>query len=297
MNADASDACGPEEVVFRRVQVSNSVWRALLASRTAGATAVAPVADPAAGEEAAWALYAPLLAETAEAPFVFAQIGQSLDGRVATVSGDARDISGRGGLEHLHRCRALADAVVVGVTTALKDDPRLTVRLVDGDNPARVVIDPKGRLDNNAALLREDGTRRLVVQACARARPAGVEVVRLDEKDGRLCPRAIVAALAARGLRRILVEGGGLTIGRFLDAGLVRRLHVAISPLLIGAGPNGLVTAPSARLADARRPVTRVFGLGSDVLFDCVLDQPAGSANTSTWPTTQEPAGSTSARR
>jgi len=84
---------------------------------------------------------------------VIAQIGQSLDGRIATVSGDAQDISGEDGLAHLHRLRALADAVVIGVKTALHDNPRLTVRLAEGRNPARVVIDPDGRLPNDIGLL------------------------------------------------------------------------------------------------------------------------------------------------
>jgi riboflavin biosynthesis pyrimidine reductase len=79
---------------------------------------------------------------------------------------------GRRGSRHLHRCRALADAVVVGVRTALTDDPRLTVRLVAGPNPARVVIDPRGRLPDDASVLRDDGARRVVIQGSARARPA-----------------------------------------------------------------------------------------------------------------------------
>ena len=70
----------------------------------------------------------------------------------------------------------------------------------------------------------------------------------------------------------MLIEGGGVTIGRFLDAGLLFRLHVAIAPLIIGAGPAGLRTSPIARLADALRPETHVYGLDSDVIFDCALD-------------------------
>ena len=84
----------------------------------------------------------------------------------------------------------------------------------------------------------------------------------------------------------MLVEGGGVTIAGFLDAGLLQRLHVAIAPLIIGAGPSGLRTAPVARLADALRPETHVYGLDSDVIFDCAL-APCGSASTSTWPTVQ----------
>jgi riboflavin-specific deaminase-like protein len=272
---------------MQRAETTDEVWAALLALRAGRSAGPRRHWSPAA--RAAWELYAPLAADGREAPYLFAQVGQSLDGRVATVDGDAVAISGPDGLRHLHRCRALADAVLVGVRTALADDPRLTVRLVDGPSPARVVIDPRGRLPDDARALAADGVRRLVIQAVARPRPAGVEVVRLPASDGWIAPAAIRAALAERGLRRVLVEGGGVTIAGFLDAGLLQRLHVAIAPLIIGAGPSGLRTiAPVASLADALRPETRVYGLDSDVVFDCAL-APAGSASTSMWPIVQEP--------
>jgi riboflavin-specific deaminase-like protein len=269
---------------MHRAEVTDEVWSALLALR-AGAAA-RPRIRWSAEARAAWALYAPLAGDGRDAPYLFAQVGQSLDGRVATVSGDAADVSGPEGLCHLHRCRALADAVVVGVRTALADDPRLTVRLVSGPNPARMVIDPRGRLPDEARVLADDGVRRLVIQAVATARPAGVEAVTLPAVDGWIPPEAICAALAERGLSRVLVEGGGRTIEGFLAAGLLQRLHVGIAPLIIGAGPTGLRSAPVARLSDALRPRTHVYGLASDVIFDCELGP--GSASTSRWPTVEE---------
>ena len=150
-----------------------------------------------------------------------------------------------------------------------------------------MVIDPRGRLPDDARVLADDGARRLVVQACDTPRPR-------RRRGGARCPPTAAgsaparsrAALAERGLPRVLVEGGGVTIAGFLDAGLLQRLHVAIAPLIIGAGPSGLRTAPVARLADALRPETHVYGLDSDVVFDCAL-APAGSASRSTWPTVQ----------
>lgn len=256
-------------------EMTASVWARLLAARGGDGRAPDPAWSP--GETAAWDLYAPLA--TARGAFWFAQVGQSLDGRIATVSGDARDVSGAGGLRHLHRCRALAEAVVVGVRTAIGDDPRLTVRLAAGPNPARVVVDPSGRLPDDAALFAPDGARRIVVQAVGRPRPAGVEVVRLPATEGWIAPQAIRAALRRLGLVRVLVEGGGATIAGFLEAGLLDRLHVAISPLIIGAGPSGLRTTPIARLSDALRPETRVYGLDTDVVFDCALAALSGAAS------------------
>jgi len=255
-----------------QAEMSERVWAALLALRD-GAEPL-PARDWTAGESAAWALYAPV-ARRAGRPLRVAQIGQSLDGRVATVSGDARDVSGPDGLAHLHRLRALVDAVVIGVRTALHDAPRLTVRLVPGANPARVVIDPQGRLPDDAPVLAADGARRLVIQAVDRSRPAGVEVLRLTGREGWIAPRHIAAALEAEGLGHALIEGGGITIAGFLEAGLLDRLHVAVAPLIIGAGPTSLTTTPVARLSEAMRPETSVYALGSDVVFDCVVGRSA----------------------
>lgn len=238
-------------------------------------------------EQAAHDLYAPL-ARRDLGPMIVGQIGQSLDGRIATVAGDARDVSGPDGLSHLHRMRALVDAVVIGVRTALHDKPRLSVRLCGGANPARVVIDPRGRLPDDTPVFRQDGTRRIVVQAVSCSRPPGVEVLRLPKTpEGRLDPRMILDELDRVGLSTVLIEGGGITIGHFLEAELLSRLQVAVSPLLIGGGPAGLNTRnPVARLADAIRPDTRVFGLGSDVLFDCALTP---SARLATQPQHSDP--------
>ena len=212
----------------------------------------------------------------AEAPadrsFVIAQLGQSLDGRIATPSGESRWINRSAALDHLHRLRAAVDAVVVGVSTVIADDPMLNVRRIEGRNPVRVVIDPNGRLPANARCLADDGTRRLVIRHNGGARPSGVEVVELAPDPARFSPRDIIAALHARGLRRLLVEGGAWTISSFIDAGAVDRLHVLVAPMILGSGKSGLSLAPIARMEDALRPATRVHVLADgDVLFDCDL--------------------------
>src|SRR4051812_24573447 len=96
---------------------------------------------------------------------VVGQIGQSIDGRIATVTGHSKYINGPAGLAHLHRLRALVDGVLVGIGTAVADDPQLTVRRVAGPSPARIVLDPRGRLPPDARVLTADGTRRIVVTA------------------------------------------------------------------------------------------------------------------------------------
>ncbi|WKA30519.1 RibD family protein [Bradyrhizobium roseum] len=222
----------------------------------------------------AWAdLFGPLCGGMVDDLVVIGQIGQSLDGRVATATGHSKYINCPAGIEHLHRLRALVDVVVVGVGTALADDPQLTVRQVAGPQPARAVIDPKGRLGADAKLFADDGVRRLLitVEGSAAAPPPGVEVIILTEEDGNFAPSAIVAALARAGMRRILVEGGADTVSRFIAARCLDRLHVTVAPVMLGAGGPGIALPPLDRADEARRMQVRVHKIEDDVLFDCDL--------------------------
>ena len=215
-----------------------------------------------------WRLYAPI----ALAPrLVLGQLGQSLDGRIATETGHSHYLNGVEGLVHLHRLRALVDAVVVGVGTVQADNPRLTVRRVEGANPVRVVIDPGGRMPGASAVLTDGAAPTLVIHAESSRPPPGIDGIPLPAAAGVIDPHAIVAALAARGLRRLLIEGGACTVSGFLAAGALDRLHVCVAPLLIGSGLSGVVLPAVARLDQALRPPAAVYALGPDVLFDLDL--------------------------
>jgi len=204
---------------------------------------------------------------------IVGQLGQSLDGRVATESGHSKYINGPAGLVHLHRLRSLVDVVVVGVGTAIADDPQLTVRRVSGPQPARVVIDPKGRLCADARMFADNGVRRLLIteERTRCTAPAGVEVITLPKIDGQFAPSAILAALAGRGMRRMLIEGGADTISRFLVAGCLDRLHVMVAPIILGNGGPGIVLPSLDRADQAPRMPVRVHKIDDDVLFDCDL--------------------------
>lgn len=232
-------------------------------------------------------MFAPLRHGTVDDLLVVGQLGQSLDGRIATESGHSKYINGPAGLDHLHRLRSLVDAVVVGVGTVLIDDPLLTVRRVAGSSPARVVLDPQGRIAPDARVFADDGIRRLLVTGTdARcALPSGVEMIRLPAADRHFAPGAVIAALAARGLCRILVEGGANTVSRFLVAGCLDRLHVAVAPIILGAGRACLNLPPIERADQAIRTPVRPFQLGDDLLLDCDLSAlrvPIGRAKAST---------------
>ena len=221
-------------------------------------------------------IYGPLLEPLASGrTMVIGQLGQSLDGRIATVTGESRNVNGANAFVHLHRIRALCDAVVVGVGTALADDPQLTVRLVEGPSPARVIIDPHGRLSDGVVCLREDGARRLIIRAegAERKAPEGAELAHLSlDPEGGFAPAAILAALEERGLRRILIEGGANTVSRFLAAGALARLHLMVAPMIMGSGLSALDLPPIASLSEALRPPVAAYDLGDgEVLYDCDL--------------------------
>ena len=217
-------------------------------------------------------MFGPLRHGAVDGLVVIGQFGQSIDARIATASGDSRYINGAEGLAHLHRLRALVDAVVIGIGTALADDPQLTVRRIQGPSPARVILDPNARLPATARVLAADGIRRLMItREGASPCPPGVEVAALPAAEGHIAPAAILAALAQRGFRRILIEGGADTVSRFLAAGCLDRLHVVIAPIIIGAGPSSVTLPPIARVEHALRAPIRAHVLGEELLIDCDL--------------------------
>lgn len=207
-----------------------------------------------------------------------AQLGQSLDGRIATVTGRSHYITGPEDIVRLHRLRALVDAVVVGVGTVAADDPRLTVREVEGENPVRVVLDPRGRIPPGATVLTDGAAPTLLLQGAGVEPPPpgeGFEVATVAPGEPSVRPAfhpaAVLDLLRRRGLRRVLVEGGGVTVSRFLQAGVLHRLHVTVAPLLIGSGRPAFTLDPVETLDRALRPRCRHFVLGNDLLFDLEL--------------------------
>jgi riboflavin-specific deaminase-like protein len=218
-------------------------------------------------------IFGPLRRSPVDDMVVVGQFGQSIDARIATATGHSKYINGVAGLAHLHRLRALVDAVVVGVGTALADDPQLTVRRVAGPSPVRVVVDPSGRLPPSARVFEADGVRRMVLTRDGGRgdHRDGVEIVRLASDNGQLAPATMLKALAERGLRRILIEGGADTVSRFLAAGCLDRLHIVIAPIIIGAGPSSVSLPPITHVERALRAPMRVHVLGEEVLLDCDL--------------------------
>jgi diaminohydroxyphosphoribosylaminopyrimidine deaminase/5-amino-6-(5-phosphoribosylamino)uracil reductase len=199
------------------------------------------------------------------------KLATSLDGRIATAAGQSRWITGEAAREAVHRLRAEHDAVVVGVETALADDPELTVRLAgyDGRQPARVVLDSRQRLSPDCKLVKT--AREIATYVVAATEPdpaliaAGVRVLRvraLGEDRPEL--KTVVEALASEGLHRLFVEGGGQVAASFVRCGLVDALEWFRAPVLIGGegrpGIGALAVATLAAAPHFRRIEVREVG-------------------------------------
>ena len=226
-------------------------------------------------------LYLPICSATRAHPITVGHLGQSLDGFIATHSGDSQFVTGQQNIVHLHRMRALSDAIVVGAGTVAADDPQLTTRHVSGPSPLRVVLDPMRRLGEHYKVFRDNVAETLYV--CGRSVVAPDEshfgratVVAVADTPNGLDVAEVTRLLRARGCHRIFVEGGGVTVSMFLEANLLDRLQVAIAPLIIGNGRPAIRLPPRATLSDCRRPAYRVFRMGGDVFFDCEVKQRSG---------------------
>jgi 3,4-dihydroxy 2-butanone 4-phosphate synthase/GTP cyclohydrolase II len=207
-------------------------------------------------------------------PYVVLKYAQTLDGRIATGSGDARWISGAGERRISHALRAACDAVAVGAGTVRADDPLLTVRMVAGASPTRVVLDSRLRLPADARVFGADAatvvltTERSDPGRRAALRERGVTVAVVREGAGGIDLADGLARLRGLGVRSLLVEGGARVITSMLRGRLVDRTVVAVAPMLLGKGTEAVGDLGSSLVADGLQLANRlVHRAGPDVLI------------------------------
>ncbi len=219
-------------------------------------------------------------------PTVTVSYAQTLDGRLATASGGSRWISSPESLRFAHKLRAEHDAIVVGAGTACKDDPRLTVRLLPGEDPLRVVVDSTLRTPLSAAVLADGAakgtvlavTGRAPVERCEEVSSLGATVLMLPaDAAGRVDLRALLSELYARGVRSVMVEGGAALITSFLAERLVDRLAVCIAPKILGSGIEAVGDLGIYDLADSLILTdTSISSYGVDLVLDSRVKYPDG---------------------
>lgn len=181
----------------------------------------------------------------------------TLDGKIATAAGDSA-ISSKDDLKRVHRLRAGSDAVMIGISTVLADDPLLTARLVKGKNPARVVVDSRGRIPLDSKLMRTCSDIRTIIAMTSQApentvgpiRQAGAEVIIAGKDTVDL--KRLFSTLAKMGFRHVLIEGGGELNWSILRLGLADDLIVTIAPRIVGGR-----LAPTLVEGDGFDPVSK----------------------------------------
>lgn len=207
-------------------------------------------------------------------PSVTLKLATSLDGRIATASGESQWITGDAARLEGHRLRAAHDAILVGIGTVLADDPMLTARLPDRpvDQPLRIVLDSRQRLGLESNLVRTARETPVMVVTgqlpSSRLIAAGVRVMRVHTSaSGRPLPNHVLAALYGEGVRSLLIEGGGEVASSFLRADVVDRIEWFRAPILLGAEARPGVGPLAVGLLGEARRLRRVAvePLGSDL--------------------------------
>jgi len=207
-------------------------------------------------------------------PYVLLKYAQTLDGRIATRSGDSKWISGEPERRVSHALRAACDAVLVGAGTVRQDDPQLTVRLVPGATPLRVVLSSRLGVPQTAKVFSEEAPTMIFTTANADSQrraellAAGVAIHEVAAAPGGVDLAAALAELRQAGVRSLMVEGGAGVITSLLASRLVDRLVVSVSPIIVGAGVEAVRELGVERITDGLRLSNRsVNVIGEDVLL------------------------------
>lgn len=220
-------------------------------------------------------------------PFVIAKFAMSLDGKIATKTGDSKWISSDESLKFVHYMRHIVDAIMVGANTVVTDDPQLSARGCSGRGgktklqPLRVIVDGRGRTPVSARVFNEPGKTVVAVaksfsaKAATKFKKTGAEIVELPAEKGVIDLKELLAVLGKREVTSVMVEGGSGLFGSLFDGGLVDKVLAFVSPLIIGGdeaksavGGNG-----AKKMADALRlKQVKIMEFGDDVLISGYLN-------------------------
>lgn len=215
-------------------------------------------------------------------PFITVKFAQSLDGRIATATGDSKWITGEQARRFAHRLRSEHDAILVGIGTVIADDPQLTVRLIEGRDPLRVVVDTNLRTPLTARVLANGaaaGTLIVCNESADRARveaieALGGEVLRLGSRYDQqgIDVETLLEALGRRGIKSLLVEGGQRIITSILAARAADRMIAIVAPKIIGKGIESIGDLGITHVSDALTFASvSTLKLGPDIVFDARL--------------------------
>ena len=214
--------------------------------------------------------YLQIIFNKSKYPYIFGHLAQTLDGYIATESGESRYISSIDNLEHLHMLRAISDVVLVGSNTVKFDNPKLTTRLVKGPNPMRVVIDKNDTIKNSCNLLKNKDRKGFKIVS-DKLKPNYENIFSLPLKKDEFRITDIISLLKSLGNKIIFIEGGGNIISHFYRKKSLNRLHLCISPILIGRGISSFIIDKNVKINEAKIKKISYIKMGKDILCNIKL--------------------------
>ena len=211
--------------------------------------------------------FLPIIFNNHHGPFIIAHLAQTLDGFIATDSGESKYISSKENLTHIHMMRAISDVIIVGHKTVTLDNPELTTRLVKGPSPMRIIIDKNNKLSNKYKVFKNsDSNGYKVINDKIQTNENNIFQLPLD-KD-QFNTKDICLLLKKLRKKIIFIEGGGATVSDFYNRNSLNRLHLCISPIILGQGRPSFITKMKKTLDEAKCHETKYFQMGQDILCD-----------------------------
>ena len=219
-----------------------------------------------------FSLFLPIIFNSKESPYLIAHLAQTLDGFIATNSGESKYISSNDNLTHIHMIRAISDIIIVGYKTVELDNPMLTTRLVTGKSPMRIIIDKNNKLSNKYNVFKNpDDNGYKIISDKTHTKKENVFQLPLDKNKFNL--NDIYDLIKKLRKKIVFIEGGGATVSEFYNNNKLDRLHICISPSILGKGRSSLMIEKKMSLNEILEHEVRYFQTGTDILCDIELSQ------------------------
>ena len=203
-------------------------------------------------------------------PYFIGHLAQSLDGFIATKTGESKYISSKENLEHVHMLRCISDVIIVGSNTVRKDNPKLTVRLVKGDNPMRLILDKNNELHNKFNVFsNKDGLGFKVISS--KIKNNDNHIFSLPLHKGYFKMDDLICLLKKLNKNIIFVEGGGSLLSKFFDSGFLNQLQICMCPIILGAGKNSFLLKIHDDIPKLNFRQVKYLRMGTDILCDIIF--------------------------
>lgn len=218
-------------------------------------------------------MYLPIIFNLSRGPYLIGHLAQTLDGFIATKSGESKYISSKENLEHIHMLRAISDIILVGANTVKLDNPKLTTRLVRGKSPMRFILDKDNKLKNNYNVFtNKDGNGYRITNSDHKTND--LNTFQLPTINGFFDEEDIIRLFNKLNKKIVFIEGGGITVSNFYNQRLLNRLHICISPIILGKGKNSFICPKEKIMDNILEHETEYYLMGDDILCDINLFLP-----------------------